>query len=101
MKTTIFAFGVLLPLLALSGCNLCLRGDASCVHECNTSADCADGKVCVHEHAHDADRDTCENPCVYDEAGHPNFYCPDSPLGTACRTDDDQPFCPPMLSVAR
>ena len=54
----------------------------SCVRECSTTADCASGQDCVHEHVHDADRDTCEAPC-------------DSPLGTACTTDDGQPFCPP------
>lgn len=100
----------LLPLvllaLALVGAPACSRdkctplqkfeGWTTCIHECTTSKDCADGLVCVHEHAHDLLLDTCEAPCTYSDAGTPSFSCPDSPLGTACTTDDGQPFCPPL-----
>ena len=81
----------------LLACMPCSFDSSACVHECSTSRDCPSGQVCVHEHAHDLDLDTCENPCTYTDAGMASFRCLDSPLGTACRTDDGTPFCPPKI----
>jgi hypothetical protein len=82
---------------ALAACWPCAFDTTSCVHECATTADCPSGLVCVHEHAHDLDTDTCEAPCELPDGGRRGFNCPDSPLGTACRTDDGQPFCAPEI----
>lgn len=71
-----------LPVLTLA----CSTG----LHECDESKDCARGLVCVHEHAHDINADTCETPCT-DASQCPEGYgcsCPDSPLGGACTTDN-------------
>jgi hypothetical protein len=77
---------VLLLLLAV----FTLAGCSTGVHECDDSRDCASGKICVHEHAHDIDDDTCETPCTSASqcpAGY-SCSCPDSPSGEACKTDD-------------
>lgn len=94
MKTTLLILAAA-GACALAACWPCMPDGTSCVRECSTSGDCLAGQVCVHEHAHDLDLDTCEAPCTYSDAGTPSFSCPDSPLGAACTTDDGQPFCPP------
>lgn len=74
----------LAALLALAGCA------SSGTHTCDTNADCAEGLVCIHEHAHDIDADTCQRPCKdsSDCEAPDTCACPDSPAGTACETDD-------------
>ena len=95
MRTTLLILAAGACLLA--ACWPCMPNGTSCVRDCSTTADCPSGQVCVHEHAHDADRDTCEAPCDLPDGGRRTFTCPDSPLGTSCTTDDGQPFCPPEI----
>jgi hypothetical protein len=79
----------------LAGCP-CLPGQTACRYECGTTAQCPTGKVCVHEHAHGGNLDTCEDPCTHSDAGVPSYQCPDSPAGSACTTDDGGVFCAPL-----
>ncbi|GMU04680.1 hypothetical protein [Corallococcus caeni] len=80
MKRCLFGLAVL---MALAGCT-------TGTHSCDTNADCPEGRVCIHEHAHDIDADTCQQPCAdSSQCDAPDVCaCPDSPSGTACRTDD-------------
>ena len=98
MRTILLALvaAAVCVLAACSPCSFSLH-NLGCVHECSTTADCDAGMVCVHEHAHDLELDTCEAPCTYSDAGAPSFSCPDSPSGTACKNDDGTPFCPPKF----
>ena len=80
--------------VVFAACPPCIPNGTSCQFDCSTNADCKDGKLCMHEHAHDGNLDICVAPCTVSDAGFPSFACPDSPAGTACRKDDGSIFCP-------
>lgn len=77
-----------------AACPPCIPNGSSCQFECATNADCKDGKLCMHEHAHDGNLDICVAPCTYSATAAPSFRCPDSPDGSACKKDDGSTFCP-------
>ncbi|RKH67292.1 hypothetical protein [Corallococcus llansteffanensis] len=84
MKRRLLGPTLLFAVLALAGCS-------SGTSECDDTSDCTSpGDVCVHEHAHDVDADTCEYPCTDSSQCRQgeSCTCPDSPSGQACKTDD-------------
>ncbi|WP_147444348.1 MULTISPECIES: hypothetical protein [Corallococcus] len=83
MKLRLSGSALVLAVLALAGCS-------SGTHECDDTSDCVSGEVCVHEHAHDIEADTCERPCTDSSqcTQGESCSCPDSPSGQACKTDD-------------